>query len=42
LEGETSSAPMTKFASTIGRRPRVRQSDTSLNGFECAKVDITT
>jgi hypothetical protein len=33
---------MTKFAPTIGRATkRVRQSDTSLNGLECAKVDVT-
>ena len=34
---------MTKFAPIIGRATkRVRQSDTSLNGLECAKVDVTT
>jgi hypothetical protein len=33
---------MIKFAPTIGRATkRVRQSDTSLSGLECAKVDVT-
>ena len=31
-----------EIAPTIGRATkRVRQSDTSLNGLECAKVDVT-
>jgi hypothetical protein len=33
---------MIKFAPTIGRATkRVPQSDTSLSGLECAKVDVT-
>jgi hypothetical protein len=33
---------MTKCAPIIGRATKwVRQSDTSLNGLECAKVDVT-